>query len=139
MNMPPVSMPVRPELVMSIITMALAVPSNGTSEVSSVLTPSLGSKLRWLLGTTRPFGALGPSSLFCWVSEVVNAAPLLFAMMMLQPYRRVKFAHPIGWHVVAGQRDRFLAVFIDDAGAISAIEVGNPHMSGGNLQTHVIT
>ena len=38
-----------------------------------------------------------------------------------------------------GNEIDFLAVFIDDAGAISAIEVGNPHMSGGNLQTHVIT
>ena len=73
--MPPVSMPVRPELVMSIITMALAVPSNGTSEVSSVLTPSLGSSSGGCWSTTRPFGALGPSSLFCWVSEVMNAAP----------------------------------------------------------------
>ena len=33
----------------------------------------------------------------------------------------------------------FLAVFIDDAGAISAVKVGNPHMSGGDFQTHVIT
>ena len=41
MNMPPVSMPVSPELVISIMTMALAVPNNGTNDVSSVLTPSL--------------------------------------------------------------------------------------------------
>ena len=72
MNMPPVSMPVSPELVISIMTMALMAPSNGTSEVSSVLTPSLGSSSGGGCSTTLPLGVFGPSSLLACVSSALT-------------------------------------------------------------------
>ena len=80
MNMPPVSMPVSPELVISIMTMALAVRNNGTNDVSSVLTPSLGSSSGGACNTIFPFGGLGPSSLLFCCSAVIAINASCFSM-----------------------------------------------------------
>ena len=52
--MPPVRKPVRPELDMTIITMAETLPNSGTSMVNRLLTPSLGSNSGGACNTTLP-------------------------------------------------------------------------------------